>query len=139
MSDKVFLDTNIWIYAAGGADDAPAKRRRSLEIIATENIGVSTQVVGEFINVSQKTKKARTPMPPAEAAQWADRIFAFPLIEVDREIVFRAMAIQRRHRLGYWDSQMIACAERFGADVLYSEDLSNTQRYGSLHCVNPFA
>jgi len=139
MNAKVFLDTNIWIYAAGAHEDAPQKQRRAVEIIASEDVGVSTQVVGEFINVAQRRKKARRPMTPDEAAIWVDRMFELPYVEVDREIVLGAMVIQRRYGLGFWDSQMIACAERSGAAILYSEDLSHRQKYGGLRCVNPFA
>ncbi|MBV1704253.1 MAG: PIN domain-containing protein [Hyphomicrobiales bacterium] len=138
MSARSFLDTNVWIYAAGGEDEAPAKKARALDIIAGEDLGVSTQVVGEFVNAARKPNKARKPMSQVEAALWVDRILAFPLVEVDRAVVLRAITVQGRYRLGFWDSQMIACAERFGADVLYSEDLSHSQRYGDVRCVNPF-
>jgi predicted nucleic acid-binding protein len=138
MSAKVFLDTNIWIYAAGAHDDAPEKQRRAAEIIAREDIVISTQIVGEFINVSQKAKRSRRPMTSSEAAAWVDRMFELPTVEVDREIVMNAMVIQRRYGTPYWDSQMIACAERSGAAVLYSEDLAHRQKYGALRCVNPF-
>jgi predicted nucleic acid-binding protein len=37
-----------------------------------------------------------------------------------------------------WDSQIVAAAERLGADVLYSEDLNHGQTYGAVRCENPF-
>jgi predicted nucleic acid-binding protein len=138
MIGKVFLDSNIWIYAATGRDEYPEKFRRAREIIGTEDIGVSTQVVGEFVNAVQKPKKMRRALTPDETANWVKQMFVFPLVEVDRQIVESAMFIQRRYRLGYWDSQIIASAERFGADALLSEDLSHTQKYGGLRCNNPF-
>jgi len=139
MSAKVFLDSNVWVYAATGREDDPSKFRRAREIVETAEIGVSTQVVGEFVNVVQKPKRMRRALTPDETAKWVEQMFVFPLIEVDRQIIESALFIQRRYRLGYWDSQIIASAERFGADVLLSEDLSHTQKYGSLRCNNPFA
>jgi len=138
MSDRVFLDSNVWIYAATGHEEYPAKFQRAREIIGSADIGVSTQVVGEFANVVQKPAKMRRPLTPEETARWVDQMFVFPLVEVDRQIVENALFIQRRYKIGYWDSQIIASAERFGADVLFSEDLSHTQKYGGLRCHNPF-
>jgi len=138
MSGRVFVDTNVWIYAATGREEHPDKFQRAREIVGTGDIGISTQVVGEFVNTVQKPKKMRRPLTPDETAEWVEQMFAFPLVEVDRQIVENALIIQRRYRLGYWDSQIIASAERFGADVLLSEDLSHTQNYGGVRCNNPF-
>ena len=138
MNDRVFLDTNVWVYAATGHDEYPAKFRRARQILEQVDIGVSTQVVGEFVNAVQKPKRMRRPLTPDETTKWVDQMFVFPLVEVDRQIIESALFIQRRYRIGFWDSQIIACAERFGASVLFSEDLSHTQKYGGLRCENPF-
>ncbi len=138
MSAKVFLDSNVWIYAATGRDEYPVKCRRAREIVETSDLGVSTQVVGEFINAVQKPKKMRRALMPDETDEWVKQMSVFPLVEVDRQVVESALFIQRRYRIGFWDSQIIAAAERFGAEVLLSEDLSHTQKYGGLRCENPF-
>ena len=138
MSDRVFLDTNVWIYAATGREAYPEKFRRAREIVAADEIGVSTQVVGEFVNAVQKPKAMRRALTPDETTRWVEQMFVFPLIEIDRQIVESAFFIQRRYQLGYWDSQIIASAERFGAGVLFSEDLGHKQKYGGLRCENPF-
>jgi predicted nucleic acid-binding protein len=57
---------------------------------------------------------------------------------VDREVVETAILFQRRYRLDYWDSQILAAAHRLGAGTLYSEDLNHGQVYGSVRCQNPF-
>ena len=41
-------------------------------------------------------------------------------------------------RSRYYDAALLAAAERLGAPVFYSEDLSHNQRYGSVRVVNPF-
>jgi predicted nucleic acid-binding protein len=138
MSDRVFLDSNVWIYAATGRETYPAKCRRARDIIASENIGVSTQVIGEFVANVQKPKRMRRPLSYEETQEWLDQLLEFPLVEIDRAIVEMAFALKRRYQISYWDGQIIAAAERFAADTLYSEDLSDTQAYGALRCVNPF-
>jgi predicted nucleic acid-binding protein len=139
MSDKLFLDSNVWIYAATGREEYPEKFRLARQILENEDIGVSTQVIGEFVNAVQKPKKMRRPLTPNETGKWVEQMFVFPLVEVDRHIIESALFIQQRYKIGYWDSQIIASAERFGAGVLLSEDLSHRQKYGGLRCMNPFA
>ena len=138
MNGRIFLDSNVWVYAATGREEYPAKFRRARAIVEQRDIGVSTQVVGEFVNAVQKPKKMRRPLTAEETASWVAQMFVFPLVEVDRQIIESALFIQGRYRIGYWDSQIIASAERFGADILYSEDLSHRQKYGGLRCENPF-
>ena len=138
MNGKVFLDSNVWIYAATGRDEYPEKFRRARELVESAELGVSTQVVGEFASAVQKPKTMRRALTSDETAKWVEQMFVFPLVEIDRQIVESALFIQRRYRIGFWDSQIIASAERFGAEVLLSEDLSHTQKYGGLRCENPF-
>ncbi len=59
MSGKAFLDSNILIYAATGHDAYPAKFRRAREIVSGDEIGISTQVIGEFVHNVQKRKMRR--------------------------------------------------------------------------------
>jgi predicted nucleic acid-binding protein len=138
MNGRVFLDSNVWIYAATGREAYPEKFARARDIIAREDIGVSTQVIGEFVHNVRNAKKMRRPLSADEATDWVERLFEFPCIDVDRHIVESALLTQRRYKISYWDSQIIAAAESFGADLLYSEDLSHEQKYGSLRCENPF-
>lgn len=138
MSGRVFLDTNVLIYAATGREESVAKYRRAEEIVARDDIGISTQVIGEFIHNVQSKKKMSRPLTPAETARWVDCLFEFPLIDVDRAIVESALILQQRYQISYWDSQIVAAAERLGAEVLYSEDMNHGQTYGSVRCENPF-
>ena len=138
MTDRVFLDTNVWVYAATGRDAYPEKFARARAIVAGENVGISPQIVGEFLHVVQNPKKMRVPLTDAETAVWVDRFLALPCVELDRDIVDTALKICRRYGIKYWDSQIVAAAERYGAKTLFSEDLSHLQAYNSVRCENPF-
>jgi predicted nucleic acid-binding protein len=138
MNGKAFLDSNILIYAATGRDAYPEKFRRAREIVFRDEIGISTQVIGEFVANVQKPKRMKPPLTSEQTAVWVDRLFQLPLVEVDRQIVESALIVHQRYLLSYWDSQIVAAAERFGAEVLYSEDLSHGQTYGRVRCENPF-
>jgi len=54
-------------------------------------------------------------------------------------MVLRAIGIGQRWQLNYWDSLIIAAAERTGCTTVYSENLSDGQRYGLVTVRNPFS
>lgn len=138
MKNKCFLDTNIWIYAATGKFSAPAKYAIARGIIAEKSFAVSGQVVGEFVvNVTNK-KKMKSPLPRAELADWLGLMQQFEFVDIDRLIVNAALIGVERHQIHYWDSALLAQAERFGAEIFYTEDLNHGQMYGSIRAHNPF-
>ena len=54
MPDKVFVDTNIWLYAF--MEDESEKHKIAFSIISNTNILLSTQVINEIcINLINKT------------------------------------------------------------------------------------
>jgi len=138
MSAKVFLDTNVLIYAAAGDVVHPGKFTKAGEILTTETFAISTQVVGEFISNVQNPRKMTSPLTDDEIHGWLERLFAFPVILIDREIILNAAFFQRRYQIDYWDGQILAAAHRFGAETLLTEDLNHGQIYGSVRCENPF-
>jgi len=138
MSAKVFLDTNVLIYAAAGDGVDPGKFTKAEEILTTETFAISTQVIGEFISNVQSPRKMTSPLTDEEVDGWLERLFAFPVISIDREIILYAAFFQRRYRIDFWDGQILAAAHRFGAETVLTEDLNHGQMYGSVRCVNPF-
>lgn len=132
---KVFLDTNILIYAALGSADAPAKYERAVELLTTR-FGTSGQVLAEFyVNVQRKGVR---PLTAEEAQEWVFRLSKKPFQPVDYRVIRAGIEHARRHQISYWDGAIIAAAERLGASVVYSEDLNHGQTYGSVRVENPF-
>ena len=124
MSDRAFLDTNIWIYAATGRETYPEKFRRAREIVATDDIGVSTQVVGEFVNVVQKPKAMRARLDRGRNGRMGGADVRLPADRSrptdHRERAVHPATLQDR-LLGQSDHRLRPKGS--GADVLLSEDL----------------
>ena len=136
MRNDCFLDTNILIYAAAGKDDEPDKYRIAEEIVRSANFCLSAQVLAEFyVNI---LRKPLHPPPADEVDRWIAHLQAFPVASVDAELVRAGILVSRRFRIGYWDAALLAAADFLGAEVLYSEDFSHGQKYGSVRVVNPF-
>ena len=137
MKGRVFLDTNILIYADDA--DAGAKRDRAQQIIeAALNNGngvLSTQVLQEYFVVA--TKKLGL---PAEVAQQKVEILAtLNVIVVEVEHVVEAIKLHRLYRLSFWDCLILHCAKAAGCPRLLSEDLQDGRSIEWGTTENPFA
>lgn len=119
-----------------GKDAEEKKRRRAVELLLEGQFGLSAQVLAEFFN--KVTRKSDRPLTIPQALEWIERLAQEPVVPVDVEIVRRGISIASLYQISYWDGAIIAAAERLGVDILYTEDLSHGQNYGSVRAVNPF-
>jgi len=139
MSDRYFIDTNIFVYAYD--ERYPEKQKTAIELIRNASVGragvVSYQVVQEFFNVV--LTKANPPMRQDDAQQYLATVFR-PLLAVHSSaaLVSEALQLQGKHRLSWYDSLIVAAAMEARCGVLYSEDLQHGQRFGDLTIANPF-
>jgi predicted nucleic acid-binding protein len=138
MNDAVFLDSNIWIYAAMGKYAEPRKYDIAREIVATRSIVLSAQVMGEFYKNVRNPRDMRKPLSFEEAMEWIDSFQELPLVETDRALVQDAILLTERYKIKYWDGAVLAAANRHGVTTLFSEDLNHGQLYGLVRVENPF-
>lgn len=137
MTAEAFCDTNVWVYAASSDSKDAKMKERSLEIIDSQLVGVSAQVLEEFYVTV--TRKIAVPLSSQKAFQWIEAMEVFPLAAVDCHIVKVGIANSLQHQISYWDGAIIAAAEQLGCPVLYSENLNALQQYGGVCVDNPFA
>jgi len=136
MTVPYFLDSNVLLYAALGRLDAPRKWAKAVELIAGAEFGTSTQVMQEFYR--NAIRKTAVPLTPAEAMKWIESLERLPLVIVDVPLIKAAALVCERYKITYWDSAILAAAERLEAPLVYSEGLNHTQNYGSVRVENPF-
>ncbi len=138
MTERVFVDTNIWVYAIDRSE--PVKRELARAAIAPRadaNLAISSQVMSEFYTVA--TRKLASPLSEEQAAMMVDRLSQLPLVPVDGDLVLRAIAGSRSWGISLWDALIIRAAEVAGCAVVLSEDLADGARYGSVRVSNPLA
>jgi predicted nucleic acid-binding protein len=140
MSDRFFLDTNIFVYSFDIGSPKKAAQAKKLIRTAIETRGgiVSYQVVQEFFHVA--LRRFSKPMSAAEAEQYLSTTFR-PLLSVhsSQALYGEALRLAGRFRLSWYDSLMVASAIEGKCDVLYSEGFQNGQRIGSIEISSPFA
>ena len=138
MPDREFIDTNVLVYAYDQHDLAKHTQAQQILLsgIENESIVLSVQVLGEFFNVV--TRRIPNPLSAEEAEAVVDLICILPVVEVDSALVRRAIATHRQYGITYWDSLIVAAAERAGCSQILSEDLNAGQAYHGMTVVNPF-
>ena len=138
MSDKIFLDTNILVYAFDKENDARHRIASDLVMSGFKegNTVISTQVLMEFfVTVTQKVVDKMT---PKEAEQAVRDLALWPVVETSVSLVLRAIATHRKHRLSFWDAMIVAAAKTAGCFTVLTEDLSHHSRIENILILNPF-
>jgi predicted nucleic acid-binding protein len=127
MPGKVFVDTNILIYA----HDRDAGKKHTLanslirKIWQTENGVISTQVIQEFyINV---TRKIPNPLPRTKVRALLANYFTWQVEVNGPGTILLASEIEERYALSFWDSLIVAAASQANVEKILTEDLQSGQ------------
>ncbi len=136
--NNVFLDTNIFVYAHDF--EAEEKRETSRQLIyqtLQEGTGViSPQVLSEFFVTV--TRKIAQPLSIAHAKREISLLSVMATVDLDATLVVRAVEMLQQWQVSYWDALILASAERAGCETLYSEDLADGEKYGTVVVCNPY-
>jgi predicted nucleic acid-binding protein len=137
MADKYFVDTNILVYAHDRSAGAKHERAKSLieELWRARTGVVSTQVLQELC-VNLRRKAAR-PLDAKTTREIVTDYLSWDVTVNTGDSILEALELEERYGISFWDALVIQAAEASGAAVLYSEDLSDGQRYGAVRVVNP--
>jgi len=139
MNDRAFVDTNIFVYAAG--QDGGAKSSISEQLIdklIDRGTGViSYQVVHEFLNVV--LKKFARPFTAEQARLFISATFR-PMLAVQSSLGLygEALEVYSRHQISWYDSLIVAAAAEARCSVLYTEDLQHGAKIAGVRIENPF-
>ena len=139
MSDRFFLDTNIFVYSFDQSAAAKAQRATQLirEALTTQKGVISYQVVQEFFNVA--LRRFSQPMQAADAEQYLSTVFR-PLLSVhsSQALYAEALHLHAQSGLSWYDALIVSAAIQARCDLLFTEDLQHGQRFGGLRVANPF-
>lgn len=136
MPDRVFVDTNILVYAHDAG--APDKQRKSRELIAqladSGDGVISTQVLQEFyVAATRKLGVASI------AAKGVLKTFSvFEIVQISTKLIHEAIDCSILNQLSFWDSLILAAASSAGCSTVLSEDLGSNQTILGVKVRNPF-
>ena len=132
-----FFDTNILVYAVSDQDSRKRKIAQELltHALTMNHDGcVSTQIITEFCNVLS----AKLKVEKVQIDRYLDGFRDLWRGDVTFDLSRHALGIKEEYGLSYYDSLMIAAAEKFGCHEIVTEDLNLEQTYRGMAVVNPF-
>jgi len=131
-----FIDTNIWLYAFIPSQD-PNKSAKAKAVIQPSHIVISSQVINEIcINL---IKKAQVDEPSVQ--QLINSFYTrYNVAIIEKPTQLKASELREQLQLSFWDSLIVSSALLGGAEILYTEDMSDGQVIeGRLKIINPVA
>ena len=137
MTAIEFLDTNILVYSFAISDRRKQEVARGLVRKAMAgHLTISTQVLTEF--AAALLHKVIPRVEPESLRQALDSLSPIPVVGTDADMVRRAADVRARYGLHFYDSLIVAAAERAGCSRIWSEDLNSGQQYFGVTVQNPF-
>ena len=124
------------MYAHDTAAGEKHRRAKALveELSETRSGVVSTQVLQELaVNLR---RKARKPLDAKATRDIVSDYLAWQVVVNGGDSILEALS-KRGIRCRSGDALVIQAADAAGAEILYSEDLSDVQRYGTVRVRNP--
>ena len=140
MRDRIFIDTNVFVYAFLEPKDDSDKQKHLqaidlLNSIKEFNVFISIQVLSEFYNSLLKYRINDNKIQQ-KLQQIIDVVFVAP-ISIDT--VIKSWKIRLKYKFSYYDSLIVASALENNCSILYTEDLQDGQVIeNALKIVNPF-
>ncbi|MFH0811379.1 MAG: PIN domain-containing protein [Pseudomonadota bacterium] len=138
MSVKVFVDTNVLVYARDASE--PRKQEQAMAWMSHLWNGragrLSFQVLQEFyVTVTEKLTPG---MDPKSARSDIRALLAWHPIPVEKRVVEGAWLIQDRYGLSWWDALIVSAAQVADCQYLLTEDLQKNQEFNKVQVINPF-
>ena len=137
MHDKVFIDTNVILYAY--SVDEPTKKTVAISIIEkfSSTSIISIQVTNELSNILLKKFKLSNDKVVDTLWEMDD---IFDIVPFSVKTQRRALKLRDKYNLQYYDSLIIATAIENECTILYSEDMQDGLIIeDTLKIINPFS
>jgi predicted nucleic acid-binding protein len=135
MSERIFVDTNIFVYADDLAAKAKRPRARAVlsELIRERRAVVSTQIMQEYFVTAVK----KLGLSVKAARLRVEALARLDVVVIRPELIGGAIELHRTHSISFWDALVVKAASVGGCARLWSEDLDPGQIYDGVTVENP--
>ena len=137
MTGPCFVDANVLVYVMDPRDPAKQSRaaawRDRLWLSGTGR--TSMQVLSETYTILRRLKRDAPAEPVWDAVAL---YFAWNPRAIDEEVFRTARQVERRYRISWWDSMIVAAAQLQDCALLLTEDLQDGMAFGSVTVRSPF-
>ena len=138
MNDSLFVDTNILVYYRDSSDPEKQKIAEDwmTEIWKNKLGRISYQVLNEYYVTV--TRKLDPGLQPQAARLDIKNLMEWDPVVVDKKLIENGWIIQDQYKFSWWDSLIIAAAQKANCSILLSEDLQHRQKIENLTIIDPF-
>jgi predicted nucleic acid-binding protein len=123
MLNKIFIDSNVWIYLFLQDNDEKYKAAEAyLKNNNADSIFIITyQVINEVSNILFKNKYTEI-----EIRENIDFLFKICTIqEFTKDIIITASSVRKNYSFSFWDSILVGSALFSECNILISEDMQD--------------
>jgi len=137
MTDRIFIDSNIWVYLFSDNKNHKAK---VVEVFLADNavksvFVTSCQVVNEVCNVLKRHGLAEEKIRIV-----IEDITNICLVQdLSKDVCLLASMLREKYSFSFWDSIIVATAKTAGCDLLISEDMQDGLLMDELKIKNIFS
>jgi predicted nucleic acid-binding protein len=139
MTERVFVDTNVLVYAHDL--DGEVKRAIAEHVLRQlwndETGALSSQVLQEFY--AALTSGVTSPVPRRAARDLVSAYCVWPVATLDAADLLTASDIEERYRLTFRDALVVVAARKSHATLVLSERVRPFRPIAGLEVRNPFA
>jgi len=123
MQNKIFIDSNIWLYLF--LQDDNEKYKITEEYLLRNNLNstfiITYQVINEVVNILLKNN-----FTEAEIRENIEYLFKVCILQdFTKEIMLTASYVREKYSISFWDSTIIGSALFAKCDTLVSEDMQD--------------
>jgi len=122
MTNRVFVDSNVWVYLFSGEDEI--KKRKAQQFLSNgpiKTLLISYQVMNEVSNTLKRKRYSEKQI--RHVIRTLSRICT--VHDFTKKTALLASHIREHHSFSFWDSQLLACAITAQCDLLISEDMQD--------------
>lgn len=137
MSDEIFVDTNVLVYAF---DNSQNGRKKTAEKIIDSMLNgkgkyyLSNQVLGEFATVLLSKS---TSIESLKKILSGLRICGCGELIYNSQTVCSAVELTKIHKLHFWDALIASTMLENSIHTIYTED-KNFEKISEIEVINPF-
>ncbi|MCC6411576.1 MAG: PIN domain-containing protein [Saprospiraceae bacterium] len=138
MNDKIFWDSNLWIYLFTKSKNPEDNHKQQILIKRLLEPGilvVSVQVLNEVSNALMK----KYGYSEIEVRGFINQIINLSDVQLlNKESTLNALNIKERYKLSWYDSLIVSSAQLCDCAILFSEDMQHGMSIdSSLKIINP--
>ncbi|MDR1147049.1 MAG: PIN domain-containing protein [Spirochaetaceae bacterium] len=123
MTDKIFVDTNVWVYLYLHDDEEKYKIAEEYLLRNNQNAVfiITWQIINEVSNTLSRYKYTES-----EIRKYIEQLFKVCTIQgFTKELVLTASFLREKYSFSFWDSIVVGSALFSECNILISEDMQN--------------